>query len=80
MKKLFSLKSAVFFLFQKQLWIFYLQNAIEFAGEAYRVLMQLFPGLEVALFAIHKFLPAIEIVWKKTHKPIITSIHISLYR
>lgn len=43
----------------------YLENAVEFSGEAYRVSMQLLPGLEFALIMSHKRLPAIEKVCKK---------------
>lgn len=44
-------------------WIyqyFNLEYAVEFSGKAYRISMQLFPGLKVALLTSHKGLPAIE--------------------
>ena len=43
----------------------YLKDAFEFSGKANRVLVQIFPWLEFALFTIHKGLPAIEIVWRE---------------
>lgn len=55
---------------EKKMFFFnsYLDNAVEFSGEAYRVSMQLLPGLEFALIMSHKRLPAIEKVCKKSSK------------
>lgn len=46
---------------KKAVWQnFNLEDAVEFSGKAYRVSMQLFPGLEFALLMSHKGVPAIE--------------------